>query len=336
MNNTAKKTMILTLLITILISPSMVIFANAVNPPPNWDVTGNYVIDLLVDGHPTHYTEYLVLEQDLTGTITGVSLALAGPTSVWDIDTGSVSGDTINFYGHYQTNPTMKIHFWGDIASDGSIINGKWEDLPRSLGRTGTWQTTKGFASPIVFQLLNLPEGTTATIEIIEVGDLPDCIPPLPDGLITTTPYINVEITEGNLEGSVTVAYYYDADALTIQQERKLRLYMSGHCVDFNCDGTINGQDLTIIKKGIKNGETETETPCGKSLTFDLNNDEEYDNLDLNIVKDFMTKGLIVNQLDGEGRSQVRLPWMDITTDIDTELNIIYGETDYFSIFRGR
>ena len=321
----------------ILLSPSMSMFANAVDPPPNWDVTGEYVIDLLVDDDPshTHYTEYLDLTQDLTGTITGVSLALAGPTSVWYIDTGSVSGNSINFYGHFESNLGRTIHFWGDIASDGSFINGGWEDLAGD-DRTGTWETTDGWASPIVFQILNLPEGVTATIEIIEVEDLPDCIPALPDGLLTMPPYINVEI-EGDLEGSVTVAYYYDDADLTIEQERKLRLYMSGHCVDFNCDGTINGQDLTIIMKGINNGVEGIETSCETWLTFDLNNDEEYDDLDLNIVKDFMTKGLIVNQLDIENeRSQARLPWMDITTDVDTELKIIYGETDYFSIFRGR
>ena len=48
-----------------------------------------------------------------------------------------------------------------------------------------------------------------------------------------------------------------------------------------------------------------------------------------------MTKGLIVNQgLDVE--LQARLPWLEITTWVDAEHNFIYGETDHFSIFRGR
>ena len=176
------------------------------------------------------------------------------------------------------------------------------------------------------------------TISVITAGGLPQCVPPLPDGILTT-PYIELLIT-GTPTGTSTIEFHYVDTGLTIQQERKLRLYMSGHCVDFNCDGTINGQDLTIIQKGIANGETGIETPCGKQLTFDLNNDEQYNDFDLNIVKAFMSKGLVINQIDDPAyhtdRSEARLPWLDITTYVDTDANIIYGETWFFSIFRGR
>jgi len=106
-----------------------------------WNVAGNYVIDLTVG--TTHYTEYLVLSQQ-GSDITGVSLALAGGASTWTITAGSVSGNTVEIYAYFKTNPSMTITMTGIIAADGTI-SGTWaDDAPGT--RSGTWSTTSGHA----------------------------------------------------------------------------------------------------------------------------------------------------------------------------------------------
>ncbi len=108
----------------------------------SWNVTGSYVIDLVYSG--AHYTEYLVLHQ--TGnTITGTSLALAGNASPWTIESGSVTGNTINFLAHFNASPTLHATFSATIDTDGSMINGSWADVPPGT-RSGSWTTTSGLA----------------------------------------------------------------------------------------------------------------------------------------------------------------------------------------------
>lgn len=334
MKNITKKIPIIALMTTMLIAISIPMFANTVSADTFqiWDVTGEYLVDVESEGE--YYPEKLILTQ-VGSSITGGSINTVppSPNSLFIMDDGSVDGDVIHFFGYYNLNTDFRIHFSGIIAPDGSM-SGDWADITGHQDfRTGDWETTGGLVSPI-FQILDLPDGVTATIEIIDVGDLPDCISALPAGLITMAPYVDVEIT-GDLEGPVTVAYYYDDSGLTIEQEMKLRLFMACHCVDFNEDGTINGQDLSILKKGIKKGAIEIETDNYGFLSFDLNGDGAYDKLDENIVKDHMTKGLIVNQGEND-LPHARLPWLGITTSVDIENNIIYGETDHFSIFRCR
>ena len=70
-------------------------------------------------------------------------------------------------------------------------------------------------------------------------------------------------------------------------------------------------------------------------VSFDVDNDNDVDEDDVLIVKEYMTNGLIVN-LGLNELDQARLPWIDITVSVDTKAKIICGETDHFSIFRGR
>ena len=193
---------------------------------------------------------------------------------------------------------------------DGTIVGASW--------------VTEGFT---LFFEGSAPD---AIIRIIDDdNDLPDCIPPTPDGI---TQYFDVQII-GTFEGTVTVAVNYeDIDDDVI--ESTYSLYMAD-CVDFNDDGTVNGKDLSLIQKAIKNEATkDTETPGG--FRYDVNNDGVVDESDVAIVKYYMSHGLIVNEDLYDVEEQARLPWIDITTWVDTENNIIYGETDHFSIFRCR
>lgn len=110
----------------------------------DWDVTGSWVMNVEYSG--VIYPEDLVLVQSGIN-ITGTSLALVGGGSPWTIDSGSVVGNTINFFGYYNSSPTMRIHVTGTIADDGSM-NGTWSDEAPGT-RTGTWSTSSGSAKKI-------------------------------------------------------------------------------------------------------------------------------------------------------------------------------------------
>lgn len=107
-----------------------------------WDVSGSYVIDLMVGSAP--YTEYLELSQDGLD-IKGDSLALAGNASPWTIDSGTVNGTTVEFLAHYNAVPTLQALFNATIAADGSLIDGVWADVDPGT-RSGTWASTSGTA----------------------------------------------------------------------------------------------------------------------------------------------------------------------------------------------
>ncbi|MHB8112388.1 MAG: hypothetical protein ACYDHA_02885 [Bellilinea sp.] len=109
-----------------------------------WNVSGYYTIYLTVGSTP--YTEYLTLVQ--TGnSITGTYLALdtAGTQSRWNIDSGSVTGNALVFYAHYQNNLGMRAQFNATINLDGSMT-GTWKDLDWN-NRSGLWYTTSGTAT---------------------------------------------------------------------------------------------------------------------------------------------------------------------------------------------
>lgn len=112
----------------------------------SWNVTGNYTIDLTVNGAP--YTEYLVLQQ-IEENITGVSLALnpAQTVSKWTIDSGTVIGNDVVINAYWSTNTAMKIQMIGTIAINGSI-SGSWQDVIWNT-RSGDWSTTAGLVTKV-------------------------------------------------------------------------------------------------------------------------------------------------------------------------------------------
>lgn len=152
----------------------------------------------------------------------------------------------------------------------------------------------------------------------------PSCVPDLPEGFGA---YYLVEIITGSFSGKAEVSIQYDEAQLPVgQDEQELRIFMSDP-VDFNCDGTVNGKDIALIQKAIKSEY---------DAKYDINDDGVVDKADFRIVQMYATKGILVNPGKKGDSSQARLPWIDITTRVESNLNIIYGETEYFSIFRGR
>ena len=93
---------------------------------------------------------------------------------------------------------------------------------------------------------------------------------------------------------------------------------------DINDDGVVNGQDVRIVSK------------LSKLPKFQLENPELA--VRCNFYEDYTTDGLpIIDENDIHiVNSMNNIKMVDITLEVDTANNIIYGITDHFSIFRCR
>jgi hypothetical protein len=122
---------------------------------PNWDTTGDYVVEFeYLDGYYAHDME---LAQDGGGALTGVGGGYpAGALShvyTWVIDSGSVDGDTIELVAHYTASadavtPLTVMVMTGTIDEDGEM-SGTWHDNYQGGNRVGEWRTTLGSADDI-------------------------------------------------------------------------------------------------------------------------------------------------------------------------------------------
>jgi hypothetical protein len=192
----------------------------------------------------------------------------------------------------------------GDIGSTGGITS---------------WVSTDGIANSVVHVTIG-GEPIAATVKTFVPGD-GNNIPDLPgqEGL-----YFDILVDSNLITGKVKVCLPYDTKI------ENPHLYMYDP-VDFNNDGTVNGQDISAIQKEIRSKTPDT-------TKFDVNHDGYVNNADLLIVKDYAKNGIIVNQGQGNlpedsSRPQARLPWMDITAEVNTETGYVCGFTDHFSGF---
>jgi len=103
-----------------------------------WNITGNYGINVEYLG--SNYTEELSLTQTGSG-ITG-TLQLVGGGSPWTIDSGSVNSNSLELFGHFNANDSLKIKLLATIAPDGTF-GGTWMDIEGG-SRTGNWNSTSG------------------------------------------------------------------------------------------------------------------------------------------------------------------------------------------------
>ena len=308
-----------------LIFAASTVIAYPVQATATYDLTGTWTWNYYF-GSNTYTHEMRITSFDVdSGIFTGDGEYIAGPGWVpgytWTL-VGLVVDTTITFDIVYTgIDSGYTVAATGEIAQNGFFMSGDATGTPT---QTATWDAELNIIQ------LTFPLGSTAEalIEIIPDNELPGCA----TGIYGATPYVRIEIISGEFDGTVKVCIRYDDTGMTLSQEKKLRLYRFDCIdVDFNDDDTINGEDLSLIKKHIK---TIDPTPADVER-FDVNNDLIVDDADVAIVKEYMTKGLIVNQ-GRDGESQVRLPWLDITLSVDPDLNILCGETDHFSIFRGR
>ncbi len=116
---------------------------------PIYDVSGTYVMNLNYLG--TDYAHDMVLAQSATGTVSGHGGSPAGAnTYAWTITSGSVSGNTVDFYANYTAgadavSPLTTLHVMGTVATTG-VMSGTWSDNYQGGTRTGVWTTATGVA----------------------------------------------------------------------------------------------------------------------------------------------------------------------------------------------
>jgi hypothetical protein len=161
-----------------------------------------------------------------------------------------------------------------------------------------------------------------ATVSVL--SEAPELLPGfefLP-GLNGVTPFFEIEF-EGSLPGVVTVIIHYEDIFPGEEEEEGLRLYI-GNAVDFTGDGTVNGNDVALFQEVEKSGLYDEK--------YDLNHDGTVDILDERIVKEYANSGMIVSP-GNDGAGEFRIPWIDITVDVDPAENTITGETWHLSIF---
>jgi|GEM_PF-1833182 hypothetical protein len=133
----------------LVVSGIFTFMAPAIAAAPNWNTTGSYVVALNYLG--TDYPHDMSLTQDGLGNLTGNGGSPAGANVyTWVIDSGSVSGDTINFSAHYTATadavtPLTVMNVTGVIAPGGTM-SGTWSDNYNGGSRAGTWTTTSGNA----------------------------------------------------------------------------------------------------------------------------------------------------------------------------------------------
>ena len=113
--------------------------------------------------------------------------------------------------------------------------------------------------------------------------------------------------------GEVNVTLHYDDTNMSLADELNLRLVrvdsIEAFRSDVNNDLRVDGQDVSMVANAVKQGEW-------YNPLFDINNDTFVDEHDVHIVN-----------------SNMDVIFEDITDGIDTDLNIIWGTTDQFSIF---
>jgi hypothetical protein len=125
-------------------------------PLPLWNASGAYVVSFDLGGSHLHD---MTLVQDGLGNLTGGGAYPAGGPNVyeWVIDSGTVSGNDINFTAHYTVGadaiaPLTTMVVTGTVAPGGTM-SGTWSDNYQGGVRNGTWHTTSGTAAPIVATL---------------------------------------------------------------------------------------------------------------------------------------------------------------------------------------
>ncbi len=113
--------------------------------------------------------------------------------------------------------------------------------------------------------------------------------------------------------GEANVTLYYDDSGLSLADEENLRL-IRGESIealrsDVNNDLVVDGTDVSIVANAVKQG-------YWYDPILDINNDGYVNEADVHMVNE--NKGTILE---------------DITDGINTDLNMIWGTTDQFSIF---
>lgn len=327
MNIAIKKTLLITLIATMLIAPSMTLMQAHASVPPLYDLTGTWTFNYYFGGTYTH-TMMITSFNPVTGDFSGTGYYNANHLLNWTVtgtETVQSEGFGVSFHIAYNQSSyyvDATGHVYSNTYMDGSADG--WNS-PESYQGPATWDATKTNWSPDPNVQLNFPPGSD--IQSVFV-DTTTNYPPPPGGAIG--PIYNITVTgtfggftpsiatstTSSLTGTVTIGIHYDPNLLKNgRDESTLNLGQFDFLLgDVNHDGKVNLADLLIITKALFS----TLGSRNWNSNADLNGDHKVDLKDLCLA------------LKNFGKTA---HWTDITTSVDTINNIVYGATDHFSGF---
>jgi parallel beta-helix repeat protein len=157
----------------------------------------------------------------------------------------------------------------------------------------------------LVFNNVTDPGSTTLTRTTVA--------PPLPQGFMLVGSYYDIKVT-ASFSGGVIIRILYDDSGMTQEEEMTLRLMQTDIILgDVNVDGKVNLKDLCVILVALGSypGHRRWNPSC------DLNSDGKVNIRDLCIAI---------------GHFGEKSQWEDITSFVDIQSNVIFGEASHFSI----
>jgi hypothetical protein len=326
-----RKTALLSLILIMLFAAPIMLTTQVhadENLPPVYDMRGKWTWNYYAGGNTYVHTMYITQFNSSSGAFNGTE-SYNNVSGYLGLVTGIENGTTVTFHDQYVgANSGYSTDAMGLLTSATSMKGTAMD----SNGLEASWNASADVS-------LTFPPGSTAEVSIITCSTPPSftfggeeqlTLQPLSFGTVCYPlpgiigVYYDVSIIGGSFSGQVQICVHYDPALLAPgSNPNNLRLCIYDP-VDFNGDGTVNGQDIALMQKAIKSGYNDPR--------FDINHDGFVNNADLLIVKQFASHGLIVNH-GQNGLSQARLPWMDITFNVDTENHVICGVTDHFSVF---
>jgi hypothetical protein len=140
--------------------------------------------------------------------------------------------------------------------------------------------------------------------------------PPLPN---ITGQYYNIKVT-ATYSGYVTISLAYNDSGMSEERESSLRMMQYTPLLgDITCDGKVDMKDISLIAKafGTKPGDARWNPNADVTGTVAGVPDGKVDMKDISLAaKNF-------------GKTT---QWTDITSNVDTTNNLIYGQTTHFSL----
>jgi len=143
-----------------------------------WNIEGDWVIEFeYLGGYYPHDAEITQSGNTLTGVGGGYLAGALSYDYAWDLTSGSVDGDDMEFTAEYTYGAVgTTMHVRGTINPDGSMV-GEWDDDYGGGLREGTWESTSGSATKRTTDFSSDSEDvifgdpTTLVDESIDVND---------------------------------------------------------------------------------------------------------------------------------------------------------------------
>jgi hypothetical protein len=243
---------------------------------PDWDVSGNYVIDLEYLGDT--YTHDMTLSQNSADNLTGNGGSPAGSsTYLWSLDTGSVVSNTLTFSADYTATPdavtpqtTMDVV--GTIAPEGTM-SGTWSDNYAGGERSGTWMTTSGIAASST-----ATETVTVTIEKYISGTLATGASANNADFAMSASWVadNIGSSTGTytLSDTNTIPYEAETTDMSIGADYATNEIIDGAIVGVTCTDEVQyalvGYSSGTTKSAAMNAAKSTTSPAFTNLQNDM------------------------------------------------------------------